>query len=68
MAQVSPNRIVVALLVVGILSFTMVALTLLGVLRGWATQESMRRAVTETLGVGSICAAVAFFVGWLVGG
>ena len=50
------------------LSTTLLALTLLGVLRGWATQESYRRAVTETLGVGSACAAVAFFVGWLVGG
>ncbi|CUH62532.1 VIT family protein [Thalassovita gelatinovora] len=50
------------------LSTTLLALTLLGVLRGWATQENYRRAVTETLGVGSVCAAVAFFVGWLVGG
>ncbi|MDX1781385.1 MAG: VIT1/CCC1 transporter family protein [Thalassovita sp.] len=50
------------------LSTTFLALTLLGVLRGWATQERYRRAVTETLGVGSACAAVAFFVGWLVGG
>ncbi len=50
------------------LSLTLLALALLGVLRGWATRESYGRAVTETLGVGSICAAVAFFVGWLVGG
>lgn len=50
------------------LSLTLLALAMLGILRGWATRESLRRAVTETLGVGSTCAAVAFFIGWLVGG
>lgn len=44
------------------------ALALLGGLRGWATQEPMLRAQTETVGVGVLCAAVAFVVGWLVGG
>ena len=46
----------------------LLALTLLGALRGWATQEPMARAQLETVGVGALCAGVAFFVGWLVGG
>ncbi|SEP60413.1 VIT1/CCC1 transporter family protein [Thalassovita taeanensis] len=50
------------------LSATLAALAALGLLRGIATGENRRRAVAETLGVGSICAAVAFVVGWLVGG
>lgn len=44
------------------------ALTALGLLRWVATGDRLRMAVLETVGVGSVCAAVAYAVGWLVGG
>ncbi|WP_040609583.1 VIT1/CCC1 transporter family protein [Pseudooceanicola batsensis] len=47
---------------------TFTALIALGVLRWSATRERMGRAVGETVLLGAICAAVAFAVGWLVGG
>lgn len=47
---------------------TLGALAALGLLRWNATGERMGRCVTETVLVGAICAAVAFAVGWLVGG
>lgn len=43
------------------------ALVALGMLRWNATGERMGRCVGETLLVGSICALVAFGVGWIVG-
>lgn len=52
------------------LAITSTALTLLlfGLLRVNATAEPFRRALWETLGVGGLCAFVAFGVGWMVGG
>jgi len=47
---------------------TALALLLLGLLRVKATAEPFRRALGETLGVGGLCAFVAFGVGWMVGG
>ena len=47
---------------------TLAALAALGSLRWSATGERLARTLTETMAVGIICAAVAFFVGWLVGG
>ncbi|MDF1857132.1 VIT1/CCC1 transporter family protein [Pseudooceanicola sp.] len=47
---------------------TFAALTALGLLRGNATEEKVLRAVGETVLVGAVCAGVAFFVGWVVGG
>ncbi|WP_101068747.1 VIT1/CCC1 transporter family protein [Roseovarius salinarum] len=44
------------------------ALICLGLLRWNATGERILRCVGETVLVGAICAAVAFGVGWLVGG
>lgn len=44
------------------------ALISLGLLRWNATNESITRSVGETVLVGAICAAVAYGVGWLVGG
>lgn len=44
------------------------SLTALGVLRWVATGDRLKNAVLETVGVGTLCAAVAYFVGWLVGG
>lgn len=44
------------------------ALTALGLLRWTATEERLFRTMGETLSVGTICAAVAFGVGYLVGG
>lgn len=44
------------------------ALLGLGLLRWNATGEHIARCVGETLAVGSICGAVAFMVGWAVGG
>ncbi|SLN12559.1 VIT family protein [Roseovarius litorisediminis] len=47
---------------------TLAALVGLGLLRWSATGESLKRTVGETVLVGSVCAVVAFLVGWLVGG
>ncbi len=47
---------------------TLLALMSLGLLRWYATEERPLRAVGETVAVGTICAMVAFAVGWLVGG
>lgn len=47
---------------------TLSALTALGLLRWIATGARLRQAVLETVGVGSLCASVAYVVGWLVGG
>lgn len=47
---------------------TFAALVALGLLRWSATGERIVRTVGETVLVGSVCAAVAFFVGWVVGG
>lgn len=44
------------------------ALVSLGLLRWNATSESLARTVAETVVLGAVCAAVAFFVGWIVGG
>ncbi|MDQ2088778.1 VIT1/CCC1 transporter family protein [Marimonas arenosa] len=44
------------------------ALVALGVLRWNATGERPARCIGETVSVGAICAAVAFVVGWIVGG
>lgn len=50
------------------LVFTFFALVGLGLLRWSATGERLDRTVGETVLVGTICAAVAFAVGWIVGG
>jgi len=47
---------------------TGMALVALGLLRWNATGERIGRCVGETLMVGTICALVAYGVGWLVGG
>ena len=47
---------------------TFFALVTLGLLRWNATGERLVRTVGETVLVGSVCAAVAFSVGWIVGG
>ena len=47
---------------------TFIALACLGILRWSATGERLLRSVGETILIGTVCAAVAFFVGWLVGG
>lgn len=47
---------------------TLVALALLGLLRGRATQETAARAVGETLILGSLCAALAYGAGHVVAG
>lgn len=47
---------------------TGVALVLLGLLRWHASGERLWRSVGETVLVGTVCAAVAFGVGWIVGG
>ena len=44
------------------------ALVALGLLRWNATGERLLRCVGETVAVGSVCGAVAFVVGWIVGG
>ena len=44
------------------------ALVALGLLRWNATGERLMRCVGETVAVGSVCGAVAFAVGWIVGG
>lgn len=47
---------------------TGLALTTLGLIRWRATGERLLRCVGETVSVGTICALVAYGVGWLVGG
>ncbi|MGR3454670.1 VIT1/CCC1 transporter family protein [Pseudooceanicola sp.] len=47
---------------------TFAALAALGLLRWRATGEGLARSLGETVLVGALCAAVAFAVGWLVGG
>ncbi|WP_135505460.1 VIT1/CCC1 transporter family protein [Roseovarius aestuariivivens] len=47
---------------------TFSALVALGMLRWNATGERILRCVSETVSVGTVCAFVAFGVGWLVGG
>ena len=47
---------------------TAMALVMLGLLRWNATGERIFRCVGETVLVGTICAVVAFLVGWIVGG
>jgi VIT1/CCC1 family predicted Fe2+/Mn2+ transporter len=47
---------------------TAIALVMLGLLRWNATGERIFRCVGETVLVGTICAVVAFLVGWIVGG
>lgn len=47
---------------------TAMALIALGLLRWNATGERILRCVGETVAVGTVCALVAFFVGWIVGG
>jgi VIT1/CCC1 family predicted Fe2+/Mn2+ transporter len=47
---------------------TFAALAVLGLLRWNATGLRLWRTVTETVLVGAACAAVAYAVGWLVGG
>ena len=50
------------------LAATFMALVALGLLRWNATGEKLIRTVGETVLVGTVCAAVAYFVGWIVGG
>ena len=47
---------------------TLCALIGLGLLRWSATRERIARSVGETVLVGTVCAIVAFMVGWIVGG
>ncbi|MDQ2092841.1 VIT1/CCC1 transporter family protein [Rhodalgimonas zhirmunskyi] len=47
---------------------TFLALVLLGLLRWNATRENLGRCLGETVAVGTLCAAVAFGVGRIVGG
>jgi len=49
-------------------AMTLLALMALGLLRWVATRDRLRRALVETVAVGSVCALVAYAVGWLVGG
>lgn len=49
-------------------AMTLLALTALGLLRFVATRDGLRRSVLETVAVGTVCAIVAYAVGWLVGG
>ena len=49
-------------------AMTFLALIALGLLRWVATRDRLRRALFETVAVGSVCALVAYGVGWLVGG
>ncbi|UYV39257.1 VIT1/CCC1 transporter family protein [Rhodobacteraceae bacterium D3-12] len=44
------------------------ALLALGLLRWNATGEHIARCVGETMAVGSVCGAVAYLVGWVIGG
>ena len=47
---------------------TFFALVSLGMLRWRATGEKLVRTVGETVLVGTVCALVAYLVGWIVGG
>ncbi len=47
---------------------TFAALVALGLLRWNATGEKLMRTVGETVLVGTVCATVAYGVGWIVGG
>ena len=47
---------------------TLCALIALGLLRFSATRERITRSIGETVLVGTVCAVVAFGVGWIVGG
>jgi VIT1/CCC1 family predicted Fe2+/Mn2+ transporter len=47
---------------------TFSALAALGLLRWNATSERLARTMGETIAVGASCAAVAYLVGWIVGG
>src|SRR6056297_4284532 len=47
---------------------TLSALIGLGLLRWSATRERIARSIGETVLVGTVCAVVAFSVGWIVGG
>ena len=47
---------------------TFIALTLLGLLRWYATKERLAACLAETVLVGGLCAAVAYAVGMVVGG
>lgn len=49
-------------------AMTFFALVALGLLRWIATRDRLVRAVGETVSVGTVCALVAYFVGWIVGG
>ncbi|MGB0960349.1 MAG: VIT1/CCC1 transporter family protein [Halocynthiibacter sp.] len=44
------------------------ALTMLGLLRWYATRENLLRSLLETVFIGGVCAVVAFGVGVLLGG
>lgn len=44
------------------------ALVALGLLRWSATRDRLVRCILETVSIGGICAAVAYCVGWLIGG
>ena len=50
------------------LATTFSALVALGLLRWNATGEKLLRSVGETVLVGTVCALVAYAVGWIVGG
>ncbi len=50
------------------LATTFSALVALGLLRWNATAEKLLRSVGETVLVGTVCAMVAYVVGWIVGG
>ena len=50
------------------LATTFSALVALGLLRWNATGEKLLRSVGETVLVGTVCALVAYLVGWIVGG
>ncbi len=49
-------------------AMTLLALVALGLLRWIATRDRLPRAVAETVAVGTVCALVAYAVGWIVGG
>ncbi len=50
------------------LGATIAALVALGLLRWLATRENLMRCVGETVAIGGTCAAVAYAVGWIIGG
>lgn len=50
------------------LAATLIALTLLGLIRWRATHERLANALIETTGVGTLCATVAYLAGAVVGG